>query len=76
MLGEGRTVAVRIEDILAGVEENTDPVEVEERLELADQVVPCSGVVTADQRGESGKCFYLDVVVPPGGAEDEAIPVA
>ena len=44
MLGEGGTIPVGVEDILAGVQKSADPVEIEEKLELGYRVVPCSCV--------------------------------
>ena len=71
MLGERRLLAVWVEDILAGLQESADPVEIEKKLELANRVVPCSSVVATNERRERGKRFYLDVVFPPGRAEDQ-----
>ena len=76
MVGESWTVTAGLEDIVAGMEECTDPIEIEEKLELAERVVPCSGVVAADECGERGERLYLDVVFPPRRPENEAVAVA
>jgi len=76
MFVETPAVAFRVEDILTGVQETADSVEIEEELELADWVVPCSGVIAADERGDGSEHLHLSVVLPPGRAEDEAVAVA
>src|SRR5690242_13321992 len=76
MLSENSAVAVGIEHIVTGVQQCANAVQIEEKLELADRVVPCSGVVAADERGERGERLYLDIVFPPARPEDQPIAVA
>ena len=75
MRSEYSAVAVGIEHIVTGVQQCANAVQIEEKLELADRVVPCSGVVATDERSERGERFYLNVVFPPARAEKEAVAV-
>jgi len=76
MLSEMTPIPVGVEHGLATAQQMTDPIEFVEEPELCEGVIPRTAVVSVYKRSEGGKGLDLDVVLPPVGAEDEAIAIA
>src|SRR5437588_4027428 len=70
---EGGAVSIGVKWVQAVPEKRRHTLEVVEHRELARWVVPLTGVVSSDPRGQRGERLDLDLVLPPARAQREPI---